>query len=76
MRLVTKISRQSTVNSYDGRNTFLNALREGLMPDPSLPLDEWSEEYMVIPRSTGAKEYGKYRLDRTPHAEINHAMLV
>lgn len=70
MRLVTKISRQSTVNSYDGRNTFLNALREGLMPDPSLPLDEWSEEYMVIPRSTGAKEYGKYRLDRTPHARL------
>lgn len=70
MRLVTKISRQSTVNSYDGRNTFLNALREGLMPDPSLPLDEWAEEYMVIPRSTGAKEYGKYRLDRTPHARL------
>lgn len=70
MRLVTKISRQSTVNSYDGRNTFLNALREGIMPDPSLPLDEWSEEYMVIPRSTGAKEYGKYRLDRTPHARL------
>lgn len=70
MRLVTKISRQSTVNSYDGRNTFLNALSEGLMPDPSLPLDEWSEEYMVIPRSTGAKEYGKYRLDRTPHARL------
>lgn len=68
MRLITKISRSSTIHSEDGRGTFLKALIDGLKPDPSLPLDEWSEEYMVIPRSTGAAEYGKYRLDRTPHA--------
>lgn len=68
MRLITKIARSPTIHDDDGRGTFLRALIEGLQPDPSLPLDEWSERYMIIPRSTGAAEYGKYRLDRTPHA--------
>lgn len=40
----------------------------GLEPDPNLPVDEWSDEYMVIPKSGGASEYGKYRTSRTPHA--------
>ncbi len=70
MRLITKISRMQTTALHSGRDTFLRALAEGLQPDPALPLDEWSEEYMVIPRSTGAAEYGKYRLDRTPHARL------
>ncbi len=68
MRAVTRIARQPTIHDLDGKSTFYTALIEGLAPDPSLPLDEWSEQYMVIPRSTGAAEYGKYRLDRTPHA--------
>lgn len=68
MRLITKIARSVTIHDEDGRGTFLASLIEGLQPDPSLPLDEWSEEFMIIPRSTGAAEYGKYRLSRTPHA--------
>jgi phage terminase large subunit GpA-like protein len=44
------------------------AFARGLQPDPNLPLDEWSDEYMVIPKDTGANEYGKYRSSRTPHA--------
>lgn len=68
MRITTKISRLGTIHDKNGAGTFLNAITDGLKPDPSLPLDSWSEEFMVIPRSTGAAEYGKYRLDRTPHA--------
>jgi len=68
LRLITKISRSDTIHNLDGSATFSNAIKSGLQPDPSLPLDEWSQQYMVIPRSTGAAEYGKYRLERTPHA--------
>jgi phage terminase large subunit GpA-like protein len=44
------------------------AFSRGLEPDPNLPVDEWADEYMVIPKSGGASEYGKYRTSRTPHA--------
>lgn len=44
------------------------AFSRGLEPDPNLPVDEWADEYMVIPKSGGASEYGKYRSSRTPHA--------
>lgn len=40
----------------------------GLKPDPDLWVDEWSDEYMRIPRDTGAAEPGKYRTARTPYA--------
>lgn len=44
------------------------AVGRGLEPDPNLPVDQWADEYMVIPKSGGASEYGKYRSSRTPHA--------
>lgn len=44
------------------------AAARGLLPDPNMMVDEWADEYMVIPKSTGANEYGKYRTSRTPHA--------
>jgi phage terminase large subunit GpA-like protein len=44
------------------------AFSRGLEPDPNLPVDEWADEYMIIPKSGGASEYGKYRSSRTPHA--------
>lgn len=44
------------------------AFASGLEPDPNLTVDEWAERYMVIPKSAGASEYGKYRGARTPHA--------
>lgn len=47
---------------------FGKAFRRGLTPDPRLPVDEWADKYMVIPKSGGASEYGKYRSSRTPHA--------
>jgi phage terminase large subunit GpA-like protein len=44
------------------------AFGRGLQPDPNLPVDEWADQHMVIPKSGGASEYGKYRTSRTPHA--------
>jgi phage terminase large subunit GpA-like protein len=44
------------------------AFGRGLQPDPNLPVDQWADQYMIIPKSAGASEYGKYRSSRTPHA--------
>jgi phage terminase large subunit GpA-like protein len=44
------------------------AVARGLRPDPNMPVDEWADRYMIIPKSSGANEYGKYRTSRTPHA--------
>lgn len=47
----------------------------GLKPDPNMTVDEWSDRYMIIPKDSGANEYGKYRTSRTPHArEIMRAL--
>lgn len=48
--------------------TVCAAFARGLQPDPNLTVDEWADQYMVIPKDTGANEYGKYRTSRTPHA--------
>jgi len=52
----------------DGAEVYREAYCRGLMPDPELWVDEWSDEYMRIPRDTGAAEPGKYRTERTPYA--------
>lgn len=44
------------------------AFARGFQPDPNLTVDEWSDEFMIIPKDSGASEYGKYRTSRTPHA--------
>lgn len=44
------------------------AFARGLEPDPNMTVDQWSDEYMIIPKDSGANEYGKYRTSRTPHA--------
>jgi phage terminase large subunit GpA-like protein len=49
----------------DGLAAYHAAYCRGLMPDPELLVDEWSEEHMRIP--LGA-EKGKYRVERTPFA--------
>ncbi len=49
-------------------DTVGEAFARGLEPDPNLTVDEWSDQYMVIPKDSGANEYGKYRTSRTPHA--------
>lgn len=52
----------------DGAEVYREAYFRGLRPDPSLWVDEWADEYMRIPRDTGAAEPGKYRTMRTPYA--------
>ena len=51
-----------------GAITFAEAFARGLQPDPNMTVDQWSDEYMIIPKDSGANEYGKYRTSRTPHA--------
>lgn len=51
-----------------GYSAILEAFMEGVKPDPDMPIDEWADEFMYIPKDSGANEYGKYRTDRTPHA--------
>lgn len=52
----------------DGAEVYRKAYCRGLTPDPELWVDEWADEYMRIPRDTGAAEPGKYRTARTPYA--------
>ncbi len=52
----------------DGYNGYMAAFCEGLRPDPDLWIDEWADEYMVIPKKAGAAEPGPYRTARTPYA--------
>lgn len=52
----------------DGAEVYREAYFRGLRPDPCLWVDEWADEYMRIPRDTGAAEPGKYRTVRTPYA--------
>jgi phage terminase large subunit GpA-like protein len=52
----------------DGAQVYREAYIRGLTPDPDLWVDEWADEYMRIPRDTGAAEPGKYRTARTPYA--------
>jgi len=52
----------------DGAAVHHLAFARGLKPDPELWVDEWADEYMRIPRDTGAAEPGKYRTARTPYA--------
>ncbi|QSA97133.1 phage terminase large subunit family protein [Methylococcus sp. EFPC2] len=52
----------------DGATAYREAFGAGLRPDPPLWVDEWSEQHMVIPKSSGAAEPGRYRVERTPYA--------
>ena len=38
----------------DGAALFARAFLAGLKPDPELWVDQWSEEFMVIPDESGA----------------------
>jgi phage terminase large subunit GpA-like protein len=57
-----------TAVSRDGFYIALDAVSRGVEPDPDLPMDEWADLHMIVPKSTGAAEPGPYRTARTPHA--------
>lgn len=62
-------------NLFDGYQQVMDAAARALEPDPNLPVDEWSDRYMVIPKATGSNEAGPYRTARTPHArEVMRAL--
>ncbi|VVM50392.1 phage terminase large subunit family protein [Pseudomonas fluorescens] len=52
----------------NGAEVYREAYFRGLHPDPDVWIDEWADEYMRIPRDTGAAEPGQYRTSRTPYA--------
>lgn len=52
----------------DGAEVYRTAYFRGLRPEPELWVDQWADEYMRIPRDTGAAEPGRYRTSRTPYA--------
>jgi phage terminase large subunit GpA-like protein len=52
----------------NGAKVYREGYYRGLRPEPALWVDEWADEYMRIPRDTGAAEPGKYRTSRTPYA--------
>lgn len=63
------------MQTASGFETYEQALKDGLKPDPPLRVDEWAEAHMVIPEDSGAAEPGKYRLSRTPFArEVMRAL--
>ena len=51
-----------------GYQKLYDAISRALQPDLNLPVDLWSDKFMVIPKSSGSNEYGPYRTQRTPHA--------
>lgn len=54
------------MNLADGYTAILEASRRGARPDPELKVDEWSEEFMVVPKD--AAKPGPYRIAHTPMA--------
>lgn len=58
------------MNLRDGYQAIVDAFARGLEPDPNLPIDEWADEFMIVPKETGASEPGPYRTNRTPHARL------
>ncbi len=62
-------------NMHDGYQAVCDAMARGMEPDPNLTVDVWSDQFMVIPKSTGSNEAGPYRTSRTPHArEVMRAL--
>jgi phage terminase large subunit GpA-like protein len=56
--------------THDGYYIATDAVARGLEPDPDMPMDEWADKHMIVPKETGASEPGPYRTTRTPHARM------
>lgn len=54
------------MNVADGYELVMRTAIEAARPDPELRIDEWSEEFMVLPKS--AAHGGPFRFERTPYA--------
>lgn len=54
------------MNLCDGYAEVTETALRALAPDPELWIDEWSEEYMILPKDSPRP--GKYRLENSPMA--------
>lgn len=54
------------MNIADGFDLVMRTATAAARPDPELRVDEWSEEFMVLPKS--APHPGPFRYERTPYA--------
>lgn len=54
------------MNIADGYDLVVRTATAAARPDPELRVDEWSEEFMVLPKS--APHPGPFRYERTPYA--------
>ncbi|CAN5650708.1 phage terminase large subunit family protein [soil metagenome] len=54
------------MNIADGFDLVVRTATAAARPDPELRVDEWSEEFMVLPKS--APHPGPFRYERTPYA--------
>lgn len=55
-----------TFADYDGAEDIRRAWLDGLAPDPSQTVSQWSDRHRIL-SSRAASEAGPYRTDRTPY---------
>jgi len=51
---------------YEGSDDIRRAWMDGLAPDPSVTVSQWSDRHRIL-SSRAASEAGPYRTDRTPY---------
>lgn len=61
------------MNLTDGYELVVRAAMEAARPDPELRVDEWAEEFMILPKS--GPQPGPFRFDRSPPARRVHQVL-
>jgi phage terminase large subunit GpA-like protein len=61
------------MNIADGFDLVVRTATAAARPDPELRIDEWAEEYMVLPKS--GPHPGPFRFERTPYARRVHQVL-
>lgn len=61
------------MNLVDGYELVIRAAMEAARPDPELRVDEWAEEFMILPKS--GPQPGPFRFDRSPPARRVHQVL-
>ena len=54
------------IEEFDGANAIRDAWLQGIAPDASLTVSEWSDRHRIL-SSRGASEAGPYRTNRTPY---------
>lgn len=61
------------MNLADGYELVIQAATEAARPDPELRVDEWAEDFMILPKS--GPQPGPFRFDRSPPARRVHQVL-